>query len=138
MGNPEKKKPLTVVRIPAEVAVVALAPLMRLSTDSPNVSLQDMCNGSECYRVINEEGEPVLHYVLRRVLRSNGKKDGFIMAAEGKCSGVNLINAVLPHIEQQLADCDTVEVRTKRRGLGARLATHGYHLGGVILRKSLT
>jgi hypothetical protein len=78
-----------------------------------------------------------LHYVLRRVRRSNGKYDGYVMAAQGKCKGIDLTATVLPYIEQQLADCDTLEIQTKRRGLGQKLAAQGYQLGGVILRKNL-
>lgn len=123
-------------QVPADVVIAALAGLMRLSTDSPNVSLADMCDGSECYEV-RADGKPVMHYILRRVQHSNGRFDGFIMAAEGRCAGVDLTGTMVPFMERQLADCDYIEVQTKRRGLGRKLARQGYELGGVILRKKL-
>lgn len=120
----------------AEAAAAALAPLMRLSTNSRNVSIADWLAGAACYEV-RADGKPVMHYALDRVRRANGKVDGFIVAALGSCPGVDLTGAVLPVIEQQMADCDTLEIQTKRRGLGKKLAARGFHLGGVILRKNL-
>lgn len=129
-------KELTVHPVSAEAARVALAPLMRLSTDSRNVSLDDMLAGASCFEV-RADGKPVMHYVLDRVRRSNGNVDGFVLAAQGHCPGVDLTGFALDHIERQMADCDTLEIQTKRRGLGKKLARRGFHLGGVILRKNL-
>lgn len=132
---------LTVHRIAPEEMVAVVDQLLQrrpgLSPESPNITGADVCNaGTDCYQV-RADGHPVMHYAVERVTRANGKIDAYVLAADGKCKGVDLTRSILPHIERQLAGCDQVIILTTRRGLAAKLGTLGYSLGGVIMRKKL-
>lgn len=132
---------LTVHRITVADMVAVLDQLLArrpgVRTESENMAGADICGDSaECYQV-RADGRPVMHYALERVRRANGEVDGYVIAADGKCSGVDLTRTMMPHIERQMADCHTLIIYTARRGLAAKLSSLGYSLGGVVLRKKL-
>lgn len=137
MESNEKER-LTVHQVSAAHLLAALVDLdmAKFSTTSPNVTLADIVIGAECYEV-QAAGVPVLHYLIKRLTRINGKKDGFILAAGGKCKGVDLTHVVLPYIEKQLSDCDWIELHTKRKALAMKASRHGYKVTGFKLGKRL-
>lgn len=138
MAHPGQKEGLTVHAISIDQAKAALAgmDLEKVNTGSPNITLDDVLQDCECYEV-RRDGQPVMHYALTRITRANGKTDGYILAAQGRCKGVDLTHAMLPYMEKQLSDCDWIELHTRRRPLAMKAGMHGYKVCGVKLGKML-
>lgn len=108
----------------------------RLDTTGGLASLEEVTAGAECFRVLDADGAPVLHYALAENPHARGS-EVVIVAAAGSMTGVDLVRTVLPYIERQASGAAAVCVHTRRRGLVAKMAAQGYQIDGFILRKKL-
>lgn len=70
------------------------------------------------------------------VLRVEGA-EGVIVAAAGRLDGVDLIPALLPHIEDRFTGCRAIRFHTERPGLARLMAAAGYVGQEVVMRKEL-
>ena len=70
------------------------------------------------------------------VLRVDGG-EGVIAAAAGRLDGVDLVPALLPHIEARFVGCRAIRLHTPRPGLARLMAAQGYSGQEVVMRKEL-
>lgn len=81
-------------------------------------------------------GQIVARYALKQVQRDHGT-EVFIVGAAGNLPGVDLVQTIVPYIEQQCADVDRLTINTRRRGLVHKLQKQGWTLDSYVMRKKL-
>jgi hypothetical protein len=87
---------------------------------------------------VQAEGAPVGWFVLDVADRANGR-EGVVLAAAGKLTGVQLAQSVLPDIERRFkeAGCAVIRFQTHRRGLVRVMARAGFFSTHVTMAKGL-
>jgi hypothetical protein len=98
-------------------------------------TLESCLAGAELFEVVHQ-GETVTRYALKTVDRANGA-EVYIAAAVGGLAGVDLVESIVPVIEQQCAFADCLTINTKRRGLIKKLLKQGWTMECAVLRKKL-
>lgn len=129
---------LTVQRVDTGAALASLGVVFetrKTDTGAGLASAAEQLDGAQCFAVY-AGADLVGHYALGVRQYENGP-EVIIIAARGKLKAADLIASLLPTIEQQSQGARALTVHTKRRGLVAKLAGHGFRLDGFILRKGL-
>jgi hypothetical protein len=85
---------------------------------------------------VKVQGRVVARYALRQVQRDKGV-EVFIVAAAGGMQGVDMVQAVEPHIARQCEQADRLTINTRRRGLVKKLTKQGWTLDSYVMRKKL-
>lgn len=106
-------------------------------TNTAEVLRQDIEKGTAALFLVKHERYMVAAYVLR-VEHCEAGLEGVIVAGAGKLQGANLLDTVMPHIEYQLRECQSIRIHTGRRGMVKKLLARGYRATEVVLRKANT
>ncbi|OJA63800.1 hypothetical protein BGV68_01905 [Burkholderia ubonensis] len=120
---------------PDVVAYLAHAARGRTDTTGGTKTMDEVLHGSQAFKVV-QEGEVVARFALKRVAHATCT-ECYVTAAVGQLPGVDLVAAILPHIEARVQGCDVLSVITRRRGLMAKLERMGYERQAVTYRKRL-
>lgn len=129
---------LTVHRVDTAAGLAALGVVFdspKTDTAAGLASAAEQLAGAQCFAVY-AGADLVGHYALG-VREYAGGPEVLIIAARGRLKAADLVASLLPTIEQQSQGARALTVHTKRRGLVAKLAGHGFRLDGFILRKGL-
>lgn len=93
--------------------------------------------GAQLFQVEDESGAVVGAFVLR-VDSYACRTVGVVVAAGGDLPGVDLTDAIMPHIERHMfRGVDAIAVHTERRGLVKKLEQQGYKVAEIILEKGV-
>ena len=106
-----------------------------LSTASIEDIKEQVLNGAQLFKVVNQYVETVAAFVLR-VDHMTHESQGVVVAAGGRAE-VDLTVHVLPAIERMFKGCKRLRIHTERVGLVKKLAKQGYDGAEFVLIKDL-
>ena len=90
--------------------------------------------GASMFEIRNQAGEVCGAFVLRIEQRNTGP-EGVILSAAAKLPGVDMVGAMLEHIESRFVDCNSIRMHTAIPALARRVAAFGYGVTELVCTK---
>ena len=90
-------------------------------------------NDAALYRV--SAGGELIGFVILKIERFSGGSEGVIVAAAGSLPGGDLVDIVLPTLQNEFMGVDSYRVTTARPGLVRKLVKRGWLQTHAVLRK---
>lgn len=124
--------PLTLSRLDPDTAVQLLAGVERFDPRgiADAASLSVMCHAGQCFAITAPGGAQAVYVLKVR----NGQ--AWIDACQGE-GATDWTATLLPAIELQASELDSVAFQTARPGLVRKARRQGYHVAGWIMKKDV-